>query len=116
VLLLRRATPGAPATWCLPGGKVDYGETVEAAAARELAEETALRLNRCRFLFFQDSLPFEPGGMHCINFYLACEAAGEVVLNAESAGHAWIGSSDLATYNIVFRNDVGLKRFWEETS
>jgi ADP-ribose pyrophosphatase YjhB (NUDIX family) len=37
ILLVRRADDG---TWCLPGGRVEFGESVEACAAREFAEET----------------------------------------------------------------------------
>jgi 8-oxo-dGTP diphosphatase len=40
VVLIERANP--PYGWALPGGFVDYGETVERAAVREAAEETGL--------------------------------------------------------------------------
>jgi ADP-ribose pyrophosphatase YjhB (NUDIX family) len=40
IILIKRKNP--PFGWALPGGFVDYGETLEAAAVREAKEETAL--------------------------------------------------------------------------
>ncbi len=42
VLLGRRLTAGEEPTWCLPGGHVEGGETIEEAAAREAAEEAGI--------------------------------------------------------------------------
>ncbi|MEW6686103.1 MAG: NUDIX hydrolase [Candidatus Edwardsbacteria bacterium] len=42
IVLIKRKNP--PYGWALPGGFVDYGETVEDAARREAKEETSLEL------------------------------------------------------------------------
>jgi len=115
VLFLRRAagTHGASG-WCLPGGKIDYGNLVEEALRRELAEETGLSVEQSRFLFFQDSLPLDPGGMHCIDFYYECLCPGEPKLNAESTEFAWVDRQDVASLNLVFRAGEALERYWQE--
>jgi len=114
VLILRRAgSAHATGFWCLPGGKVDYCDTVEESAVRELQEETSLVCNSLRFLFYQDSLPPEPGGMHCINLYFECAVSGTVALNDESSEFAWISREDIDEYEIAFRNDVALLNYWK---
>ena len=42
LLLVRRANPPGEGMWSIPGGRVEPGETDEAAVTREVAEETGL--------------------------------------------------------------------------
>ena len=58
VLLVQRGRPPEQGHWGLPGGKVDWMETVEAAVIREVHEETALRVAIQRLLCVVDH--FEP--------------------------------------------------------
>ena len=113
LILRRQNTMYAGGGWCLPGGKIEYGQTVEEAAARELEEETALCCKSSNFLFYQDSPPKKPGDMHCINFYLECLVTGSLAINDESSDAAWITQADLDQYDIVFLNGEGLIRYWE---
>jgi len=48
IVLIARKNP--PFGWALPGGFVDYGETLEEAAVREAREETSLRIRDLRLL------------------------------------------------------------------
>jgi len=114
VLILRRIhTNHAPGAWCLPGGKIDYGETVEKAGQRELFEETGLFCEEMKFLFYQDSLPLETGAMHCINFYLECRCRGPILLNHESSDYAWMSPEEFAQYPLAFRNDEAVQYYWQ---
>lgn len=113
VLLLQRSANSYRGNhWCLPGGKVDYGRMVEETVVQEVWEETSLRCISTRFLFYQDSLPLEPGGMHGINLYFECRTEGSVQINPESVAYAWIRRAELDRYAIAFRNDEGLLRYW----
>ena len=42
VLLIRRGAPPMAGAWSLPGGRIEWGERAEAAALRELREETGV--------------------------------------------------------------------------
>lgn len=115
VLLLRRPDGDmGGGGWCLPGGKVDIGETVEEAVRREVREETALVCSSSRFLFYQDSPAKPTESMDGINFYFVCQAPGDIVLADESVDFAWVAPADLPRYHIVFRNDEGLTRYFAD--
>lgn len=113
VLLLRRAAGGAGAgAWCLPGGKVDFDESAEVAAARELGEETGLVCKSARFLFYQDSPSGSDTPLHFVNLYFECEVTGAVTLNEESSEFRWIRAGELDQIQVAFRNAGGLRRYW----
>jgi ADP-ribose pyrophosphatase YjhB (NUDIX family) len=53
IILIERRNP--PFGWAIPGGFVDYGETLEAAAVREAREETGMELvNLTQFHAYSD--------------------------------------------------------------
>jgi 8-oxo-dGTP diphosphatase len=56
VLLVRRGRPPSFGAWSLPGGAQKLGETAEAAARRELAEETGLEVGELLLAANADSI------------------------------------------------------------
>ncbi len=50
VVLVRRRNDPYCGKWALPGGFVNYGERVEAAAVREAREETGIKVKLCELL------------------------------------------------------------------
>ncbi len=102
LFLKRQNTRYSDGQWCLPGGKVEFGQTVEEAVVKEVAEETSLRCTECRFLFYMDSLPNIENENHFINFYFACRTSGEIFLNDESAAFIWLKAEEMGEYDMAF--------------
>jgi ADP-ribose pyrophosphatase YjhB (NUDIX family) len=86
VLLIRRRNP--PQGWALPGGFVDYGESAEAAASRELKEETGLEALTLRLLGVY-SAPGRDPRFHTLTVVYVAEAQGELAAGDDAAEAAW---------------------------
>jgi 8-oxo-dGTP diphosphatase len=114
ILLLRRANSEyGEGQWCLPGGKIDYGDTPERTVEKELAEETALGVRDVAFLFYQNSPPTQPGKMHVINLYFRCSVEGTVATNEESSEHTWVTLDGALSLRPVFGAEAAIRRLLE---
>ena len=54
--------------WLVPGGGLEFGETIEECVKRELQEETNLEISVGEFLFLSESLPPDKH-RHVVNLY-----------------------------------------------
>lgn len=89
LLVQRRREPEA-GHWGLPGGKVDFGETIEAAVLREIEEELGVTLRLDGLLCLVDQIDRAAGSHWVAPVYRAVIAAGDPV-NREPAALAAIG-------------------------
>jgi len=84
---LRRGAHGA-GTWSLPGGHLDDGESIEACALRELAEETRLQAANPRRVGETTDL-FPEGLRYRTSFVRVDWAGGEPVLCEPESCQRW---------------------------
>jgi 8-oxo-dGTP diphosphatase len=82
VVLVRRRHP--PEGWALPGGFVDEGETLEAAAIREAREETGLDVTLTDLLYVYSDPRRDPR-RHTVSAVFLGRAAGEPVGGDDAA-------------------------------
>jgi len=79
--------------WGIPGGKIERGETCDAALIREIREETALEISGIRFVMVQESI-FSPSFIRQEHFillnYLAKSGSHAVTLNDEAEEFRWV--------------------------
>ena len=73
VVLIERKNP--PHGWALPGGFVDYGESLESAAVREAEEETSLQVQLTE-QFYTYSDPSRDKRHHTISTVYIATARG----------------------------------------
>ena len=97
VLLVRRARSPAKGYYSLPGGRVEFGETLHTALHREVAEETALRIEIAGLAGWREVLPTPSGGGHYLILSFAARwKAGEPVLNEELDDFKWLAPDMLS--------------------
>lgn len=98
IVLISRKNP--PLGWALPGGFVDYGESLEHAARREALEETSLEVGLVR-QFHSYSDPQRDPRQHTITTVFIARATG-VPQAADDAREARLFTVETLPENIVF--------------
>ena len=108
VLLLRRARPPQKGFWCLPGGFVDRGEVMEAAAAREVVEETGLvvRVDRLNGLYSYPGYPIVAA------IFEATITGGEFALSPESLEAHWFKPGEVPWDELAFPSTRDVLAAW----
>lgn len=97
LLLGKRLNAHGQNTWAPPGGHLEFGETIEQCAAREVLEETGLVTTNIKPITFTNDI-FIKENKHYITIFVNAEYAGGTPKNIEPekcAEWRWFTLNDL---------------------
>ncbi len=109
IVLIERKNP--PYGWALPGGFVDYGESLEDAAKREALEETSLNVQLKR-QFHTYSDPDRDPRHHTISTVFIAEADG-VPVAMDDAKHIGIFTEENLPEDLAFDHKRILRDYFQ---
>lgn len=108
VLLLRRSRAPQAGAWVFPGGFVELGETVAAAAARECVEETGVEPLIGRLLGVYD----RPGPGIVVVVFRATVASGTAGPGSEASAVRWFSREAIPWADLAFDTTESALRDW----
>lgn len=97
ILLVRRRNPPKQNEWSLPGGRIEFGETLRGALAREIREETGLEID---ILGLVDVVEFLDdaggnGGQYVLVDFCARAHPGEAVAASDASEVRWFPLAEI---------------------
>jgi 8-oxo-dGTP diphosphatase len=108
VLLVKRGQEPLKGQWSLPGGAVEIGETLDAAVAREVREETGLEILVGPVVAVLDSIRPDADGRaeyHYIIIDYVCRvrdgAATAPTCGSDAAAARWVDAGELEAYRLT---------------
>ena len=104
VLLVKRGQEPLKGQWSLPGGAVETGETLQAALAREVREETCLDVEVGPVVEVLDSIRLDAGGRpeyHYVIIDFACRVRAGTSSGTDAAAVEWVEAADLERYQVT---------------
>lgn len=99
-----------PFGWALPGGFVDYGESIETAAIREAEEEVSLKVKLVE-QFYVYSDPARDPRQHTLAIAFIATATGKPVAADDAKNLGVFNQWDLPQ-NLCFDHDQIMRDYW----
>ncbi|MEW6008816.1 MAG: NUDIX domain-containing protein [Candidatus Omnitrophota bacterium] len=110
IVLIERSNP--PFGWALPGGFVDYGESLEEAAKREAKEETGLGVFNLK-QFHTYSQPGRDPRFHTISTVFSAKAKGSPQAASDAKRAGVFNSKQIEKLKLAFDHDRIIKDFFK---
>jgi len=102
VLVVRRARSPGKGFYSLPGGRVEFGESLHTALHREVDEETSLKIDIIGLAGWREVLPSSSGGGHYLIMSFAARwVAKEPVLNDEHDDFKWVPPREIGGFKLT---------------
>jgi len=95
ILLLKRAIYPFQGYWELPGGHVEYGETVESAVKREMKEELGVSVSIKKLFGVYSNLKKDPRHHAVTVFYLLKKGKGKISISHEDSEFKYFSLNNL---------------------
>lgn len=108
IVIIERSNP--PFGWALPGGFVDYGESLEEAAAREAKEETGLDVTGLRQMHTYSAMGRDPR-FQTVTTVFICQATGTPQAGDDAAGIRVIKPQEIGSLSFAFDHKDVLKDY-----
>ena len=108
ILLEQRGRAPFQGMRCLPGGHVDYGETVEETALRELMEETSVQAKLVGILGVFSDPKRDPRGQRVTVVFVADWIDGEPVGGDDAKAAGWVNEVELQRSDLKLAFDHSL--------
>ncbi len=104
VLLVKRLSPPAQNQWAIPGGKVQFGESLQSAAEREIFEETGLRIRAREPIYSFEVIEKTSSGNIAFHYVVIDLAAdfidGELRAADDAKQAAWVDREMFRTIDV----------------
>jgi len=105
ILLVKRGSEPNRGRWSVPGGALEAGETVEAAAVREVLEETGLEVRAIRVADVRDLIERDADGQvrwHYVLIDVLCDyVRGEPRPSSDAENARFVPLRELSDYDVT---------------
>ena len=115
VLLVKRGNAPYQGMWCIPGGRVQYGETLQQAAEREILEETSIIIKAKQPVYTFEIIETEntEQPLHYVVIDLEADyVSGDIKPDDDALDARWFAKDEIAQDHVQELTRKFLTQWW----